>query len=822
MNDFVKDLLVKQDFPIEAHPGEPIENHIELCSKYFERISKEKNLKIVLARYGEKVNKAENPDFLKWIWQMFRDVIDFHDVGKATPEFQRRKMHNMAAPEKFMVDNSARHSMISAIVYLDYYFGLIKKLDFSNDKCKILRRIAKINSYVISRHHGRLKSLADFLDDIKTGYGKMVVKCLQENGFIGYEIRNIDKKYLGLKSAEYSSFDYFYCRLVYSVLVSCDYYATTEYKNSIEMTCFGNINNTEKLIRDYEGTDLQKLIRSFEKKGYVGSSADKADNINILRSMMFLDTEKAYSSKPDEYIYFLQAPTGSGKSNMALNISMQMMKRHGRKLFYIYPFNTLIEQNLNTMRKLFSDEVYDDIAVVNSLTPIKINEGDKESEGYYQKALLDRQFLHYPMVLSTHVSFFDLLFGANRESSFGFYQLIDAVVVLDEIQSYRNKLWGEFMILIQACAELMGMHIIIMSATLPDLTLLSGNSEGVSFLLKDTEKYFKSPFFRERVKLYTDLLEDKDFSLKNLKEHILSNHSNGKKVLIEFLYKKTANEFFQMMKEEKDIATPVLCITGDDSLYEREKILQPIVSGEMKECILISTQVLEAGADIDMDVGYKNISKLDSEEQFLGRINRSCKKTGITYFFYIDKGERIYKDDYRICEELTLLNPEMKQVLVNKDFDFYYRAVLKIMKSYGLENTGADGLEFFERNELGVLDFPAISKKLRLIEENASMQDIFLCRNLKLEEGRVLEGKLVWNDYITLLRDEDMDFAEKKIKLSKIRVEMSHFIYQIRYNADLIPDEQVGDLFFIENGEDYFKNGKLDRKKLENKNILFI
>lgn len=52
----------------------------------------------------------------------------------------------------------------------------------------------------------------------------------------------------------------------------------------------------------------------------------------------------------------------------------------------------------------------------------------------------------------------------------------------------------------------------------------------------------------------------------------------------------------------------------------------------MKDLILVATQVIEAGVDIDMDVGYKNISLLDSEEQFLGRINRSCKRKGMAYF----------------------------------------------------------------------------------------------------------------------------------------------------------------------------------------------
>ena len=64
-----------------------------------------------------------------------------------------------------------------------------------------------------------------------------------------------------------------------------------------------------------------------------------------------------------------------------------------------------------------------------------------------------------------------------------------------------------------------------------------------------------------------------------------------------------------------------------------------------------------------MDIGYKNISKLDSEEQFLGRINRSCKKEGIAYFFEVDEASDIYKDDVRLSESIVLKDVNMQKIL---------------------------------------------------------------------------------------------------------------------------------------------------------------
>lgn len=147
-------------------------------------------------------------------------------------------------------------------------------------------------------------------------------------------------------------------------------------------------------------------------------------DINELRSEIFLDTEDELKKcmQEEDSIFFLEAPTGSGKSNTAINLSFQLMKDK-KKLFYIYPFNTLVEQNRQTLQELFpKKELQDKIAVVNSLTPIKeIKNDDEDSEKYYQKALLDRQFLNYNFILSTHVSFFNLLFGHKKEDVFGFF-----------------------------------------------------------------------------------------------------------------------------------------------------------------------------------------------------------------------------------------------------------------------------------------------------------------------------------------------------------------------------------------------------------------
>ena len=399
--------------------------------------------------------------------------------------------------------------------------------------------------------------------------------------------------------------------------------------------------------------------------------------INVLRTEMFLETEYNLKKNIDSKIFYLEAPTGSGKSNTAFNLSFQLLKKsdYCKKIFYVYPFNTLVEQNMNSMEKIFgqNENIMSNIVVVNSITPYKVKNNSNinryKDEKYaiadYQKILLDRQFLNYPIVLSTHITLFDTMFGRSKDSTFGFHQLCHSVIVLDEIQSYNNNKWGAMINFLKAYAQLLDIKIIIMSATLPNLELLTNNNAKAVRLINNREKYFNHRMFANRVKVNYELLNRK-IGIAELEEHILQ-HKN-KRILIEFIRKSSAEKFYAHISESAEC--PVRLITGDSSIQERKDIIADIEN--MQEVILVATQVIEAGVDIDMDIGYKDISRLDSEEQFIGRINRSCRKDGVLYFFNMDDAKGIYRGDVRVDTDNTLMNEEIRELLNSKDFYDYY------------------------------------------------------------------------------------------------------------------------------------------------------
>ena len=589
--------------------------------------------------------------------------------------------------------------------------------------------------------------------------------------------------------------------------------------SGIEVTDFGKFGDIQQMIWQYEDGEVQKKIRNYQREIYPmePEKLQQVSEINILRTELFSEAEENLKRNKDQSVFYLEAPTGSGKSNTAMNLSFTLMQENSdlRKLFYIYPFNTLVEQNMSILEKTFGNkkEIMSQIAVVNSLVPFKDKkevEEDRENSKKYQEILLDRQFLNYPFILSTHVMLFRTMFGNAKEDVFGFQQLCHSVIVLDEIQSYKINLWSEMIAFLKEFAELLDIKVIIMSATLPNLEVLTDHKENAVRLLSDCLKYFHHKMFRERVVPKYDLLEE-DITLESLAEHVLEN--KNKKVLIEFIKKASAEEFYRILGERVE---SVFLMTGDSSIQERKDLIEKIKG--LSSVILVATQVIEAGVDIDMDIGFKDISRLDSEEQFMGRINRSGKKDGVVYFFNLDEAKSIYKEDVRVDERVTLMVPEIRTFLETKNFSAFYESdILPVLKKKG-EMIDKNNLKEFFSQKVGILNMPEVAEKMKLIDDNT--QGIFICFGRKLGD---VDSRMLWWEYKELLENTQMNYAEKKVRLHDLRSEMNAFIYQFKNSALVEANEHIGDLYFIENGEEYFdENGVLKRELFSDDTDLFL
>lgn len=818
--------------------------HTELTNKYFVKFWQSKNSDEIFDRFcnvfwqkenidNELKNKAK--DLLK---EIIMAIPIFHDMGKVNPNFQLMKLKVNDFKENKAYVNT-HHSFLSSMFYMDYCRKLVYDEKNEDEIVNLLAEFILYNGYIIARHHSELGSLTEFtklinLDDdtyfsklkqIINNEGTYSVKIDFIESDIDDMFRNLNKVDKDAEKVGRSIYLSIYIRWLYSLLVASDYYATSEFMNDTDFSEVSDLDNIGYWNKFYEDTSLLKNIRKYQKTKYPLSDEklNTVKDINILRSEIFCEVEEKIKTNADENIFYLEAPTGSGKSNTAINASFKLMQHDKKlqKIFYIYPFNTLVEQNLETLEKVFADneDIKQNIAVINSITPIKVLKNDlnaREEKNVYQKALLDRQFLNYPMILSTHVSLFNIIFGNRQSDVFAFHQLANSVIVLDEIQSYKNKIWSEIICYLKELAKMFNIKIIIMSATLPDLDILSRFQAQAVDLLENSSRFFAVDCFKNRVKLNYDLLKiDKDNILDKLKIHLKQYLKSDKKILIEFIKKKTAHDFWVDLQENEDFKDiQIEYLSGDDSIAERKRILDKVKKA-IDTIILVSTQVIEAGVDIDMDIGYKNISKLDSEEQFLGRINRSCKKEGIAYFFEVDEASNIYKDDVRLSESIVLKDVNMQKVLELKLFDEYYKKVLET-------TMGKYGYHFDEYiKDISDLNYESIATHMKLIDDTQDMVQIYLIRTLCVD-GEILDGKQIWDSYVDLWENgrKTMSYAEWKIELSRITSKMNNFIYQVnKHNLHIGKFyEQMGNIICLEDGDKYFTKDKFNREILYIKN----
>jgi len=786
------------DKSILAHsPSETLIEHSDLTFAYYQKIVNAKNLEDLIDKLLLQID-SENFELIK---AMFVDAIYLHDLGKVNPVFQARKMSNPKFKEFIDSTASSNHSSLSSDKYIEYYKQKLQ--GFKRLSRYKLEFILYSFSYAIAKHHGRLTSFEEYRKDEKE------VKSYQV--------------YLDRFKIPHFEF-YILNRLLFSLLVSSDYYATTQYMAKFPIGDFGLFSNEKKAL-------LYKRFKAFLAK------FGEPKGINRLRNEIFQEAES--NLNPKKHIFYLEAPTGSGKTITSINLALKLLQSDKKlnKLFYIFPFNTLVEQTKNIFDEIFGNDLR--IESINSISPIELEKNQEDNESNYTKSYINRLFFHSEAIITTHVSLFNILFGTSKEDNFPLWQLANSVIIIDEIQSYNNNLWWYMVEFFDKYALALNMKIIIMSATLPKLNFfLEKKSNFVDLISSDKrEEFFTSSYFKDRVKVDFTLLEEGEIELERLEEFFLTESAkhkdkvkdNYQKILFEFITKQRAREFYEQIKECND---NVYELSGDDNRAYRQFVINR--SKEDKPIIIIATQVIEAGIDIDMDLGFKDISTLDSEEQFMGRINRSCKKKGSkVYFFNIDDVAKIYRGDNRLG--FDLIQEKYQIILENKNYADYYKEVLGVIKKNGLRyESGVDSNIDNFTSLLQKLDYQKISKTMTLINsQNFTLYfpfilDISIYKGVKEFENideiylsdNKLDGKKVWNEFLVL--SEIDSFVEKEYKYSHINALMQFFTFNIiKFNNTTQPhyySYEKGGFYFVEDYKPFIdESGKFNRKAYQDK-----
>ncbi len=873
---------------------ETLSQHSRLVNNYFLNLIKVHHIEQVVDRLiGDITFNSEV--LASYSKKLFFDTLLFHDLGKINNNFQVAKMENPYLKFDKNISIGSEHSFLSAYIYLNFHLNEIyNQNNLKPEDRNILACYVFLFAIPIIKHHSGLiskdydyeiektDSIHHFLELLNFDIDKNITYQFLNNEIKLWEFFNNF-----IKNFKFDFFPLFaLLKLNWSLLSASDYYATSEYMNNLKITDFGVIDEQlRKTIlvnfgkcKDYN-TNLIDKQHDYLKIN--PKEIDKSpENLNILRQRMGAEILAGIEKYKNEHIFYIEAPTGGGKTNMSMVAIWKLLELNTEinKVFYVFPFTTLITQTIISLKETFG-LTGEHVTQVHSKAGFQLRDNENEYDAKYGNQLknqIDNLFINYPFTLLTHIRFFDILKSNDKKSNYLLHRLANSIVIIDEVQSYNPKHWDKVKYFISNYAKFFNIRFILMSATLPKLhNIAVAENEFLKFndLIENaTENYLKNANFNKRVTIISDLLDIGDISLDQLARIVYEKsekyaktrtdkYKNSVHTIIEFIFKKTASDFYEVIIENGLFTGyEVLVLSGTIIELRRKYIIEYLKDKENrnKKVLMISTQVVEAGVDIDMDLGFKNQSLIDSDEQLAGRINRNVEKSGCElWLFKYNEPLTIYGKDLRYEVTKTLEKHEITRILQEKNFDFLYK---KVMIKINLENQKVYKQNFDDYlNHIKSLSFNKVNSQFKLIESNTAA--VFVPANISIfgyknkpnftsNELRFLEnyriyksgdkfinGEKIWEMYISLINDNQINYSQKDFGLKILNGIMSQFVFSII-------DNKLNDLkLYLDYQEDrydykvcqYFKlnsqyigkdklyslEGGLDEKKLKSSYEVF-
>ncbi|CAN5504466.1 CRISPR-associated helicase/endonuclease Cas3 [soil metagenome] len=606
----------------------------------------------------------------------------FHDLGKINPNFQRK-----LKGEKVKEDSS--HAYLSAYAFWNFCYSNREKLVTwirRNEQSLILLAM-------IARHHGNLpdfengilnkdetKRLADFLTTSSALPISDFLQILESHTKFDLDISdNFQDKLFKTKLVEKFNKQ------------PLEFYLETQF-------CFACLLEADKRdAGNNEDYNRQKLRESYFEANFGKKIDKKLDSfseknpLNNLRTAMRLESVASLREKLSENkrVFTLSAPTGAGKTMMLLALAKEILaKDKSLSVIYALPFLSITEQVEGICCEIFDNNVLriDSRAENQTIQELQKKLDDEQTDENV-KRLLQESFTEttfdHPFVITTFVQVFEALLSNRNATVLRLPNFSKTVFLIDEIQALPYRLYSFFTAFLEEFCRQFDSYAIISTATMPHLDFPSGEIAGKKlfsnyqkpFELLDAPKYFGEKVFnRYRI---TRLLQD-DFKISDLADHI---EERDESCLVILNTIDDTKDLYSLLSENYSNDECVLLNTHFTLEDRRAKIehCQKRLNNKRK-IILISTQLIEAGVDIDFPTVYRDFCPLPSLIQSAGRCNRNGKLAfGEVFFFALQKesgklsSELIYRDEakgfLKYCrDKLPETITESKLYEIQKDF----------------------------------------------------------------------------------------------------------------------------------------------------------
>ena len=492
-------------------------------------------------------------------------------------------------------------------------------------------------------------------------------------------------------------------------------------------------------------------------------------------------------------LFTLTAPTGYGKTLTALNFALKFNKP---RIIYALPFTSIIDQTYDIVAKIYKNS---DILVSKAHHKTTIGEENLTQEDRYSKIKFLMESFSGEINVTTLYQLIFALFGNKNKDNVKFNQLKNSVVIIDEAQAIPYNFRKDFILLCEIISQRLGTIFIFMSATMP--VIKSENFKEISNL-----DYFSK---QDRYVIKWLDIGGEDELLEKICEA-----ASDKNTLVVVNTIKKAQELFAKLRDKFSC----FCLNG--YMYDDHKratieavrcaVNKSKVDPLASKILLISTQSIEAGVDLDFDIGFREVSPISSIIQTAGRVNRHFGATrGELYVFpEISKFTNlIYGDLYKVSGTILsdLKQKEVRESEILEISNLYFQKI-----SNQLENLHV-------KSEIEKLEFENINQKIEEIMNDNYKQTIIIEPKenfIKDFEAKIFEIKNSPNEKFTI---KDL-FKNHIRKLSKFSINVT-----LKDMNKLMPNlKQINglkDMFYLPFGSSYFYSAEYGLKKDTNLDI---
>lgn len=318
-------------------------------------------------------------------------------------------------------------------------------------------------------------------------------------------------------------------------------------------------------------------------------------------------------------IYTLTVPTGGGKTLASLRFALHHAEKHKMdRVIYAIPFTSIIDQNADVVRKIIEPDGVETGSVVlehhSNLMP--------EEENWKTKMLVENW--DAPVIYTTNVQMLETLFGAGTRGARRLHQLADTVLVFDEVQTLPVNCIHLFCNAINFLVEHCGATVVLCTATQPLMDMVE-QSKGALRIPPDNEIMPDvGDLFRKLKRVETlNRRKPAGWSNEEVATLALEEAEKANSCLVIVNTKKSAQALFQLCRSQSDL--PIYHLSTSMCPAHRRAILAEVRQRlEAREPLLcISTQLIEAGVDVDFGSVIRSVAGLDSIAQAAGRCNRN-------------------------------------------------------------------------------------------------------------------------------------------------------------------------------------------------------